>query len=41
MEPLEVKSIPLKVLGPIVRGFIVPKGLDGDLARIKGKLEAV
>jgi len=41
MEPLEVKSLPLKVLGPIVRGFIAPKGLDGDLARIKEKLEHV
>jgi len=39
MEPLEVKSIPLKVLGPLVRGFIAPKGLDGDLQRIKEKLE--
>ncbi len=40
MEPLEVKSLPLKILGPVVRGFIAPKGLDGDLARIKEKLES-
>lgn len=37
---LTVRSLPLKVLGPIVRRFIAPKGLDGDLARIKAKLEA-
>ena len=39
MEPLEVRNLPLKVLGPVVRGFIAPKGLDGDLSRIKAKLE--
>ena len=36
---LQVRSLPLKVLGPIVRRFVAPKGLDGDLARIKAKLE--
>jgi hypothetical protein len=35
-----VKSLPLKVLRPIVSSFIAPKGLDGDLARIKEKLES-
>jgi len=40
MEMIEVKSLPLKVLRPIVSSFIAPKGLDGDLARIKEKLEA-
>jgi uncharacterized protein YndB with AHSA1/START domain len=40
MEPLEVKNLPLKLLGPVVRNFIAPKGLDGDLQRIKQKLEA-
>jgi uncharacterized protein YndB with AHSA1/START domain len=39
MEPLEVKNLPLKILGPVVRNFIAPKGLDGDLQRIKEKLE--
>ena len=39
MEPLEVRNIPLKILGPLVRGFIAPKNLDGDLSRIKAKLE--
>ena len=39
MEMIEVKSLPLKVLRPIVSSFIAPKGLDGDLQRIKEKLE--
>jgi uncharacterized protein YndB with AHSA1/START domain len=39
MEPLEVKNLPLKLLVPVVRGFIAPRGLDGDLQRIKEKLE--
>jgi hypothetical protein len=39
MEPVTVRNLPLKVLGPIVRGFIAPKNLDGDLARIKARLE--
>ncbi len=39
MEMIEVKSLPLKVLRPIVSSFIAPKGLDGDLSRIKEKLE--
>jgi uncharacterized protein YndB with AHSA1/START domain len=39
MEPVEVRSIPLRVLGPVVRGFIAPRNLDSDLSRIKAKLE--
>jgi hypothetical protein len=39
-EPIKVTNLPLKILGPIIRGFIAPKGLDGDLARIKQNLES-
>jgi uncharacterized protein YndB with AHSA1/START domain len=39
MEMIEVKSLPLKVLRPVVSAFIAPRGLDGDLMRIKEKLE--
>jgi hypothetical protein len=39
MEMLEVKNLPLKIMRPIVSGFIAPRGLDGDLKRIKEKLE--
>jgi hypothetical protein len=40
MEMLEVRNLPLKIMRPIVSGFIAPRGLDGDLQRIKEKLEA-
>ena|SRR2546426_2930368 len=40
MEILDARSLPLKVLRPIVSSFIAPKGLDGDLQRIKEKMEA-
>jgi uncharacterized protein YndB with AHSA1/START domain len=40
MEMLEVKNLPLKIMRPIVSSFIAPRGLDGDLQRIKEKLEA-
>ncbi|MEX0800681.1 MAG: SRPBCC family protein [Dehalococcoidia bacterium] len=39
MEPLKISSLPLKLLSPLVTAFIAPRGLDGDLARIKAKLE--
>ena len=39
MEMLEVRSLPLKIMRPIVGGFIGPRNLDGDLQRIKEKLE--
>jgi uncharacterized protein YndB with AHSA1/START domain len=39
MEMIEVKSLPLKIMRPIVSSFIAPRGLDGDLKRIKEKLE--
>jgi uncharacterized protein YndB with AHSA1/START domain len=39
MEPLKVSSLPLKLLSPLVGTVIAPRGLDGDLKRIKEKLE--
>lgn len=39
MEPLKISSLPLRLLGPIVTGLIAPRGLDGDLQRIREKLE--
>ena len=39
MEMIEVKSLPLKLLRPLVGAVIAPRGLDGDLARIKTNLE--
>src|SRR3989304_6153265 len=39
MEPLKVSSLPLKLLGPLVRSVIAPRGLAGDLNTIKGDLE--
>lgn len=39
MEPLKISSLPLKLLAPLVRSVIAPRGLDGDLARIKARLE--
>jgi hypothetical protein len=39
MEMLEVRNLPLKIMRPIVSGLIAPRGLDGDLQRIKEKLE--
>ena len=39
LEPLKVSSLPLRVLGPLVRSVIAPRGLDGDLKRIKANLE--
>lgn len=39
MEPLQISSLPLKLLEPIVISLIAPRGLDGDLRRIKEKLE--
>jgi uncharacterized protein YndB with AHSA1/START domain len=38
-EPLKISSLPLRVLAPLVRSVIAPKGLDGDLKRIKAKME--
>jgi hypothetical protein len=39
MEIDKVNPLPFKLMMPIVRAFIAPRGLDGDLARIKEKLE--
>jgi uncharacterized protein YndB with AHSA1/START domain len=39
MEVLKVNPLPFKIMMPIVTTFIVPRGLDGDLQRIKEKLE--
>ena len=40
MEIGQVNPLPFKIMMPIVRAFIAPRGLDGDLQRIKEKLEA-
>jgi uncharacterized protein YndB with AHSA1/START domain len=39
MEIDKVNPLPFKLMMPVVRAFIAPRGLDGDLARIKEKLE--
>jgi uncharacterized protein YndB with AHSA1/START domain len=39
MEPLKISSLPLKLLSPLVTAVIAPRGLDGDLQRIKANLE--
>src|SRR3972149_7335314 len=39
LEPLKVSSLPLRVLGPLVRSVIAPRGLDGDLKGIQANLE--
>ncbi len=36
---VDVRSLPLKLLGPVVRSYLAPRGLEGDLKRIKAKLE--
>ena len=38
IEPLKL-SLMFKLLSPIALTFMVPRGLDGDLKRIKAKLE--
>lgn len=38
VEPLRL-SLLFKILSPVALAFMVPRGLDGDLQRIKGKLE--
>jgi uncharacterized protein YndB with AHSA1/START domain len=38
LEPLQMRG-PLKLLSPIAKSVIMPRGLDGDLKRIKAKLE--
>ena len=38
VEPLQMRG-PLKLLAPIATAFMIPRALDGDLRRIRAKLE--
>ena len=38
VEPLEMRG-PLRIIGPIAMGFMVPRAIAGDLKRIKARLE--
>ena len=39
VEPLQMRG-PLRLLAPIAKAFMMPRALEGDLKRIKAKLEA-